>query len=104
MFTTAGVTAFATSANPFAGDAVMVMATGVAVEAGELDACEAVSDWPPQIKTMPRAATMSAVPSDRRIRFVIGSSLMMMAVDDSRCCKALRGTYQAAMRGGLGWY
>jgi hypothetical protein len=40
MLTTAGVTAFATSANPFDGAALIGMATGVSTEVAVLDAWE----------------------------------------------------------------
>jgi len=44
MLTTAGVTAFATSVNPFEGAAFIVKATGVAVDAAGLDAWDGASD------------------------------------------------------------
>src|SRR5262245_20989413 len=82
MFTTAGVTAFATSANPLDGNAGIVTAAGAAVGVAELDAGEAVSAWPPQIKTMPRATIASVVRSDRARRCLIGSSFMMLMPND----------------------
>ena len=60
--TTAGVTAFATSVNPFDGAALMVTATGVAIEADGLDAWEEDNDWPPQIRKALSAATTIAHP------------------------------------------
>jgi hypothetical protein len=62
MLTTAGVTAFATSVNPFDGAALMVRATGAAVEAAGLDAWEVGNDWPPQIRRALNAATAMALP------------------------------------------
>jgi hypothetical protein len=60
MLTTAGVTAFATSVNPFDGGAVKE--TGIAVEAAWLDAWEEDNDWPPQIRRALSAATATALP------------------------------------------
>jgi hypothetical protein len=60
--TTAGVTAFATSVNPFEGAAFSVKAAGVAAEAAELDACDVVSDWPPQIRRALNAETAMTRP------------------------------------------
>jgi hypothetical protein len=62
MLTTAGVTAFATSVNPFDGAVLIVRATGVAVEATGLDAWEEDVDWPPQIRRALSAATAIALP------------------------------------------
>jgi hypothetical protein len=44
MLTTAGVTAFATSVNPFDGAVLIARATGVAVEAAWLEAWEEDND------------------------------------------------------------
>jgi hypothetical protein len=44
MFTTAGVTAFATSVNPFEGTGLIVRATGVGIEAAGLEAWELDND------------------------------------------------------------
>jgi hypothetical protein len=62
MFTTAGVTAFATSVNPFAGAALIVRAAGVAVETTGLDAWEEDNDCPPEIRRALSAATAMALP------------------------------------------
>jgi len=59
MLTTAGVTAFATSVNPFDGGEVMATGTDVAVA---LDAWEVGNDWPPQIRRALNAATATALP------------------------------------------
>jgi hypothetical protein len=56
MLTTAGVTAFATSVNPFDGAALIVRAPGAAAGAAGLDACEEGNDWPPQINRALTAA------------------------------------------------
>jgi hypothetical protein len=62
MFTTAGVTAFATSVKPFDGAELIVRATGIAVDTAGLDAWEGASDWPPQINRALTVATAAAVP------------------------------------------
>src|SRR4029079_534147 len=60
MLTTAGVTAFATSANPFDGAALLVRATGAATEVAGLDAWEEDTDWLPQIRETLSTATAMA--------------------------------------------
>jgi hypothetical protein len=62
MLTTAGVTAFATSVNPFDGAVLIVRATGVGGRAAGLDAWEEDNDWPPQIRRALSAATAMAIP------------------------------------------
>jgi hypothetical protein len=62
MLTTAGVTAFATSVNPFDGAVLIVRATGVGDEAAGLEAWEVESDWPLQIRRALSAATAMALP------------------------------------------
>src|SRR5262249_15118056 len=63
MLTTAGVTAFATSVNPFDGAGLIVRATGDTVEAAELDAWEVDNDWPPQISRALSAVTAITLPT-----------------------------------------
>jgi hypothetical protein len=62
MLTTAGVTAFATSVNPFDGAVFIVRATGIAVEAAGLEAWEEDNDWPPHISRALSDATAMALP------------------------------------------
>jgi hypothetical protein len=62
MLTTAGVTTFATSVNPFDGVVLIVRATGVGVAAAGLDAWEVDNDWPLQIRRALSAATAMTLP------------------------------------------
>jgi hypothetical protein len=62
MLTTAGVTAFATSVNPFDGVVLIVRGTGVGVDAAGLDAWEEDTEWPPQIRRALSATTAMALP------------------------------------------
>jgi hypothetical protein len=64
MLTTAGVTAFATSVNPFDGALLIGRATGIAVEVAGFEAWDEDNDWPPQIKRALNAATAAAPPID----------------------------------------
>jgi hypothetical protein len=62
MFTTAGVTCFATSAKPFPG---AVMPTGMAFGDSASDACDTVSEWPPQSRAPLRRPIPIPGPIDR---------------------------------------
>jgi hypothetical protein len=62
MLTTAGVTTFATSVNPFDGVVLIVRANGVGVAAAGLDAWEEDNVWPPQIRRALSAATAMTIP------------------------------------------
>jgi hypothetical protein len=62
MLTTAGVTAFATSVNPFDGVVLIVRVPGTAIEAAGLDAWEEDNDWSPQISRALSAATAMVYP------------------------------------------
>jgi hypothetical protein len=63
MLTTAGVTAFATSVNPFDGVVLIARATGVVVEAAGPEAWEEDNDWPPQISRALSDATAMVLPT-----------------------------------------
>jgi len=62
MLTTAGVTTFATSVNPFDGVVLIVRATGVGVAAAGLDAWEEDNEWLPKIRRALSANTAMALP------------------------------------------
>ena len=62
MLTTAGVTIFATSVNPFDGVVLIARATGVGVAAAGLDAWEEDNEWLPQIRRALSDATAMTIP------------------------------------------
>src|SRR6476660_4390936 len=103
MLTTAGVTAFATSANPFDGAALPVRATGAATEVTGLDAWEEDTDWLPQIRGALSTATAMAHPRVRRTICLMMSSLRFITRDEGVSRRPISSTpYQSAMRGVLG--